>query len=105
MDELVRVLINRLVSKGMEITSIPAYVRDLANTISANGHLGPSALDQRLQALGWDDFKLDEYTLELVAAMFEQDIEYKPPSWFERAFSYKGIDDPIFRSRVSRRRQ
>jgi len=94
-DDLIRILINRLVNKGMEITSIPAYVRDLANTIAVNGYLGPVALNRRLQTLGWDDFTLDEYTLELVTAMFEQDIEYKSPSWFARTFSYSGIDDPI----------
>ena len=95
MDELVRVLINRLVNKGMEITSIPAYVRDIANTIAINGYLGPSALNQRLEALGWDDIEIDEYTLELVTAMFEPDIEYKSPSWIARTFTYKGIEDLI----------
>ena len=94
-DELRKILINRLVNKGMEITSIPAYVRDLANTIAVNGYLGPGGLNQRLEMLGWDDFQLDEYTLELVIALFEQDVEYKSPSWFARAFSYSGIDDPI----------
>ncbi len=95
MDELVRILINRLVNKGMEVTSIPAYVRDIANTIAVNGYLSPSALNQRLETLGWDDFKLDEYTLELVTAMFEPEIEYKPSSWFARTFTYNGIDDLI----------
>jgi hypothetical protein len=92
-DELIRILIKRLVNKGMEITSIPAYVRDLANTIALNGYLGPVALNRRLQTLGWDDFTLDEYTLELVTAMFEPDIQYKPPSWFVSTLTYKGIED------------
>lgn len=104
-DELVRILINRLVNKGMEITSIPAYVRDLANTIAINGYLGPSTLNRRLQTLGWDDFKLDEYTLELVTAMFEKDIEYKSPSWFAQTFSYNGIDDLIDGEHFMQRRR
>jgi len=79
----------------MEITAVPGYVRDLANTIAVAGNLGPGALNQRLEMLGWGDFQLDEYTLELVTAMFEHDIEYKPPNWFARTFSYDGIDDPI----------
>jgi hypothetical protein len=94
-DELIRILIDRLVNKGMEITAVPAYVRDLSNTIAITGNLGPDSLNQRLEMLGWDDFQLDEYTLELVTAMFEQDIEYKSPSWFARTFSYDGIDDPM----------
>jgi hypothetical protein len=95
MDELIRALITRLVNKGMEITSIPAYVRDIANTIAVNGNESPGALNRRLEMLGWDDVGLDEYTLELVTAMFERDIEYKSPSWFTQTFSNNGIDDPI----------
>jgi hypothetical protein len=94
-DELIKILINRLVNKGMEVTSIPAYVRDLANTMAEKGNLGPGALNRRLEMLGWDDFTLDEYTLELVTAMFEQDVEYKSPSWFARTFSSYSIDDSI----------
>lgn len=95
MDELIRILIDRLVNKGMEITAVPAYVRDLSNTIAVTGNLGAGALNQRLEMLGWDDFQLDEYTLELVTAMFEQDIEYKSPGWFVRTFTYDGSDDSI----------
>jgi len=94
-DELIKILINRLVNKGMEITSIPAYVRDLANTMAETGNLGPGALNRRLEMLGWDDVTLDGYTLELVTAMFEQDIEYKSPSWFARTFSSHIINDSI----------
>jgi hypothetical protein len=94
-DELIRILIHRLVHKGMEITSIPAYVRDLANTIAVNGYSSPSELNRRLETLGWDDIEIDEYTLELVTAMFEPDIQYKPPSWFVSAFNSKGIEDLI----------
>jgi len=39
MEQLIIVLIERLVWKGMEVTSIPAYTRDLANTIAVNGYL------------------------------------------------------------------
>ena len=95
MEELVRILIDRLVNKGMEITAVPAYVRDLANTIAVTGNIGAGALNQRLEMLGWNDFELDAYTLELVTAMFEHDIEYKSPSWFARTFSHDGSDDSI----------
>ena len=65
MDELIHILIERLLNKGLEITSIPAYVRDLANTIAVNGYSGPGELNRRLQTLGWDDLEIDEYTLEI----------------------------------------
>jgi hypothetical protein len=95
MDELIKILINRLVNKGMEITSIPAYVRDLANIMAQTGNLGPGPLNQRLKMLGWNDFQLDEYTLELIDAMFGQDNEYKEPTWFVQTFIPQSTDDPI----------
>jgi len=95
MDALIKILIKRLVNKGMEITSIPAYVRDLANTMAETGDAGPGELNHRLEMLGWNDFKLDEYTMELVGAIFEQDINYKSPAWFAKTFSSQSIDYPI----------
>jgi len=93
-DELIRILIDRLVNKGMESTSIPAYVRDIVNTIAVAGNLGPGPLNRRLERLGWDDIHLDEYTLELVTSIFGNDTEYKSPAWFEQTFRYKGLEDP-----------
>jgi hypothetical protein len=95
MDELINILIKRLVNKGMEITSIPAYVRDLGNTIAVNGYSCRSELNRQLKTLGWDDFEIDEYSLDLVAAIFGQNIQYKPPIWFARTFNAKGVDDLI----------
>lgn len=95
MDELIRVLIDRLVNKGMEITSIPAYVRDIANTIAATGNIGLGVLNQRLEMLGWDDVSLDECTLDLVTAVFEDDMEYKSPTWFAQTFRSNSIEEPI----------
>ena len=73
MDQIVRVLIERLVGKGMEISNIPAYIRDLANTVSVNGYLSLQELNGRLEMLGWDDFELDDHTLQLIMANFETD--------------------------------
>jgi len=87
MEELIRILIERLVGKGMEISTIPAYIRDLANSIAANGYSSLQELNKRMQSLGWDDFKLDDYTFQLIIATFEPDLAYKPPHWFDRAFN------------------
>jgi hypothetical protein len=73
MDQIIRVLIERLVGKGMEINNIPAYIRDLANTVSVNGYLSLQELNGRLEMLGWDDFELDDHTLQLIMANFETD--------------------------------
>jgi len=89
MEQLIGILLRRLVGKGMEITTIPAYIRDLANTLAVNGYLSLGELNGRLQSLGWDDFELDDYTLQLITATFEPDPAYKPPHWFDQAFNPK----------------
>jgi len=95
MDELIKILVDRLVGKGMEILTIPAYVRDLANIMVMNRYSNLRELNRRLQLLGWNDFEIDNYTRELVTAIFEPRSEYKPSQWFERAFNSKGIDEQI----------
>jgi len=73
MDQIIRVLIERLVGKGMEINNIPAYIRDLANSVSFNGYSSLRELNGRLEMLGWTDFELDDHTLQLIMANFETD--------------------------------
>jgi hypothetical protein len=87
MEELIRILINRLAGRGMEITAIPAYIRDLANTMLAHGCPSLQELNRKIQSLGWNDFELDDYTLQLIIATFEPNLIYKPPHWFDRAFN------------------
>lgn len=70
-DKMMRTVIDRLVIKGMDITSIPNYIRDLAYIISFNKLSSLQGLNRRLQLLGWDDFELDEHTFLLILAVFE----------------------------------
>lgn len=39
MDAIVDIMIRRLVAKGMEIRTVPAYIRDVANTNAGNASL------------------------------------------------------------------
>ena len=93
MERLTTILIQRMVRKGMEITTIPTYVRDLVNTLAVNGYLSLQELNGRLQSLGWDDFELDDYTLQLIIATFEPDLAYKPPHWFDQVFDPKRLSE------------
>ena len=69
--EIERVLRDRLVGKGMDINTIPAYVRDLGRTISVTPPPTLQDLNRQLQLLGWDDFELDDHTLQLIIANFD----------------------------------
>ncbi len=73
MDEIIRILVDRLVSRGIEPGTIPAYIRDLTHAISYKKGSSLRDLNRRLQLLGWDDFELDDYTLQLIIAIFETD--------------------------------
>jgi len=87
MKELTGILVKRLAGKDMEVSTIPAFFRDLANTIVAHGYSSLRELNGRLWSLGWDDFELDDYTLQLIIAIFERDLAHKPPHWFDRTFN------------------
>ncbi len=73
MERLIKALIKLLVSKGMELTSIPDFIRNLANTLAADPHLTLEEMNRQIHLLGWHDFDLDFYTLQLILATFESD--------------------------------
>ena len=93
MEGLMKILIRRLVGKGMEISTIPAFTRDLANTMVANSYSSLQELNGRLKSLGWNDFELDDYTLQLIIATFEPGLAYKPPHWFDQVFDPKRLSE------------
>ncbi|NVM23212.1 MAG: hypothetical protein HWN68_15680, partial [Desulfobacterales bacterium] len=73
MNSLIKTLLDRLEQKGMVRNAVPGFVRSLANTISGTPDMGLGEVSRRLQSLGWDDFELDDYTLQLVIAIFQQE--------------------------------
>ena len=101
MKQLIRLLIERLVQKGLELTSIPAYIRDLGNVIAAHGYAGVQDLNNRLRLLGWNDVELDDRTLELIIAVFELDFSYRPPHWFDEAIDPEHVYDQEGTARIS----
>ena len=94
MEKLIGILTERLAGKGMEVSTIPAFIRDLANTMVANGYSSLQELTRRLRSLGWDGFELDDYTFQLIVAAFEPGLVYKPPHWFDRTFDPEAIPEP-----------
>jgi hypothetical protein len=93
MEQLIRTLIARLVGRGMEITSILAFIRNVALSITANHSMSLEDLNTRLHLLGWNDFDLDGYTFFLIMAIFEPDPESKLPGSFDGSFNYQCIHE------------
>ncbi len=73
MDDIIRILVDRLVGRGIKYGTIPAYIRDLARAISNSRDSNLPQLNRRMQLLGWDDFELDDHTLQLITAVLERD--------------------------------
>ena len=78
MEPLVEIVAERLVEKGMEVTSIPAFIRNVANIMVAHPSASVDELNKHLQFVGWGDFKLDDYILQLIIAAFESSNSFKP---------------------------
>jgi len=91
MERLIKLLINRLASKGMEVTSIPAYIRNFAHTLVAHPSMSLQELNSHLQLLGWDDFKLDNDTFFLILATFEPNVAYEKTSQLNGMFNSEGL--------------
>jgi len=93
MEQFIRILIARLVGRGMEITSIPAFIRNVASSITANPSINLEDLNSHLQLLGWNDFDLDSYTLFLIMAIFEPDPESSLTRYFDASFTYQSMHE------------
>ena len=90
MEQLIRILIERLTGKGMEVTAIPAYLRNFAQTVLAYPHITLSELNDQLRFLGWDDFELDNDTFYLI---FEPDLASKPGPWSDQLLNREGFEE------------
>ena len=77
MEEIKSIMIKRLIGKGIKINNIPAYIRDLANIFTDHSTLSLQDLDLKLRLLGWDDFELDDHTLQLIVAFFEANDSFQ----------------------------
>ena len=71
MEELIGVLMDRLVSKGMKGLYVSPFIRNVANSIATNPSTSLRELRDHLQLLGWGDFELDDYTFHLISSIFE----------------------------------
>ena len=71
MDHLIKNLIERLIEKGVEITAIPTFLRNLAYTMSSEPSMDLSELNRRMDHLGWAGIDLDYKTVQLVVKNIE----------------------------------
>jgi hypothetical protein len=83
LPSLAETLRRRLTAKGLEGNTLTGYLRDLANVLAAQSWATLGELNSRLRLLGWDDFELDGYTLELIKAVLYPKSDYVPAHWYD----------------------
>jgi hypothetical protein len=67
----------------MALSSIPSYIRNLANAVSANPYMTLDEINDKMESLGWDNFTLDDHTLHLTLALLTEhaDVQTGQPLW------------------------
>jgi len=67
------ILCRRLKKKGIEPSVIKGFLLDFVSIFSLNPDIELPEATGKLKSLGWDDFELDDHTLQLAKACFEND--------------------------------
>ena len=71
MDKTGETLRKRLTERGLGAIAISAFIRNIANTIAGHSRADLGQINRRLHMLGWNEFELDDYTLQLIIAVLE----------------------------------
>jgi len=83
MENLRQVLVDRLVKKGADASSLPGILRCLAKILSADPEINPTSANEKLCYLGWQEVKVDYHLLQLALACFESEHGVDPAAFAE----------------------
>jgi hypothetical protein len=75
----VKILMECLASKGVEVTLIPDLIKHVALIIADHPSVTLHELNRRLKTLGFNGFELDVKSLYLIILAFEPDLAYRLP--------------------------
>jgi hypothetical protein len=73
MENLKLLLIDRLKSKGVDPSLIPAFLKALTSLISLEPGLDPAQVNKKLHFLGWNEVAIDYHCLQIAIACLEQE--------------------------------
>jgi hypothetical protein len=66
LDQIIKIIIKRLKEIGIDPGKIPACIEIILYIIFLNPLMNYQELNREMQLLGWDSFKIDEYTFQLI---------------------------------------
>ena len=98
MERLIRILINRLSARGVDIVCIPPFIRNLVNTLASNPRMGLPDLNNHLKLLGWDNVEVDDHTIALIAAVWGLSFKDKSSSKLTRESIQRSINRSLSNS-------
>ena len=65
MDLNIRILIERLAEKGIQLNRIPGFIRRLTKIVAADPLMSRQEINRQMHLLGGYDFEIDAHTLNL----------------------------------------
>lgn len=74
MDDLKPLLIDRLKSKGMDPSLIPAFLKAITSIISSEPGIELAQVNYKLNLLGWDEVTIDYHSLQIAIACLVTEV-------------------------------
>lgn len=79
-QDIMELLILRLSERGLLFPQIPRFIKDVRIVIQDSGDTATMFLNEHLDFLGWGKQILDEFTLQLILFLTENQEETLAPS-------------------------
>lgn len=76
--DLKKILNERLEKKGVELELIPGLLKNILATLKGRRDITHEEVSEKLRYIGWNDFDLDENTLQIIIADYESSAPAHP---------------------------
>jgi hypothetical protein len=76
--DLKKILLDRLEQKGVEPVLIPGLLKNILATLKDRPDITHEEVSEKLHYIGWNDFDLDENTMQIIIADYEASASIHP---------------------------
>jgi hypothetical protein len=76
--DLKKILLERFGRKGIEPVLIPGLMKNILASLKDRPDITHEEVSERLHFIGWNDFDLDENTLQIIIADYEASAPTHP---------------------------
>jgi hypothetical protein len=75
---LKKILLDRFEKKGIEPVLIPGLMKNILATLRDRPDITHDEVSEKLRYIGWNDFDLDENTMQIIIADYEASASTHP---------------------------